>query len=1322
MGQINGIDDVGERAKDWAESAAQQTVKTGSDIGGQMVRKGSDAVIKSFRNGSKAAKDSIQNAINTGAAPASTAGATMGTSAGAVGGTTGATAMGTTAGATAMGTTATGVTAGATGATAGATGSAATGATATGATATGVNLTNPVGWAIIIVSLVLFLLLIGYIAMALVSFFVGDKASMLAYLDYENVGDYSESTGSYSADKSKMSSANLAVLAYYEELSSKTVLQEYTDEDGNVIYIPYNDERAVQDKYGRDKDLRIDYNLLYSMNDAVFSEEFVYPEAFLKPVAHDEDYNLCAISDEDGNLNTLFTTGESNMSYPDKNSTEETTEESAEETSVEDVSEETSAENSDTSESTESSSLVDKAKEVVEDVVSDIKDFVDEVATDEESSDTQEESEQKVSIKDTDFVVVKDYIPDITISLAYATEENFVKKKIYTDNICYLRYGTVKKLSKVQEAVKKAGYGGLLIWDGYRSQSAVDALYEAYPDKTYVAKRSNHTKGNTVDLTIVDKSGNIIEMPSEFDTFNATADTDYSDVSKQAGLNSAYLTEVMQENGFVGYNQEWWHFTDSDDYEYQDSLTVSSNNKKSDKTSTVDKKGSDRTATANFDDVGISTLCSYKKATSSTYLKGTYVSKVSVNSETGEETSEPLAEPIAYNIPLKTESFYVLDKMVSMWESVTYSYSDTESRVNTCKEGRSASASENVSHIQQEDEVRQEEVEVTVTKYPVVDDENATVKEFDSEEEAKAYIEKESDKGYILGTPYETTETVTKDVVYHIYYVRDSNSGLYNTSCAPSGTDRKTYDNTYLYQYLQSAVIESPNIERDYETFKNFSSYAGTGAFANATLTKFGSDGEVSATTSQQEFIDTFSPLCIEEAKQTGIYPSLIMGQIILESGWGTSPLSIDCSNYVGMTAHSKNDGSVITFWDGSTWTYKTYAGTDRGWADFSNCGSPEANIIACIRYYGYNFWVSGYYDSCGALSHISKGLSPDESKADCLKQLSEYAPIYAPPSENYNYEGEMKKIMDNYNLYELNDIFISEGGWDGTTPYEKKSSGGKSSSSSSTGSFAQAGTLNQEDLKTFSMFFHATDKEVLDEIKNLTYETHHLNLGETDVDEILRMTNRFTYGLSVDEEQEEFSHDDLLSMSLLIKDRDQGYSKGGASPATDWVFYLQYEGDWADKMYGSNDYTNSGCGPTSLAMVIASLIDDSVTPDIVGDACVEAGYRTANQGTKDGYCLALADKFGYYCEVYQVTDKDAVQKVEDCLRSGGAVCWSSGSQPFTSAGHCMALRGITEDGKWLVADPNDNDDKNHNTTEFDPEFITSRWHNVVELIWVEKP
>ena len=129
---------------------------------------------------------------------------------------------------------------------------------------------------------------------------------------------------------------------------------------------------------------------------------------------------------------------------------------------------------------------------------------------------------------------VRDYIPDIWVDLRYAGENNFTGAAIYDFSDAYLRYGTVKKLAAVQEALRGEGLS-LLIWDAYRPQYAQRLLWERCPDANFVANPdtggSKHSSGGTVDITICTSDGAPMEMPSEFDEFSALADRDYSDVS-----------------------------------------------------------------------------------------------------------------------------------------------------------------------------------------------------------------------------------------------------------------------------------------------------------------------------------------------------------------------------------------------------------------------------------------------------------------------------------------------------------------------------------------------------------------------------------------------------------------------------------------------------------------------------------------------------------------------------------------------------------------------------------------------------------------------
>ena len=178
---------------------------------------------------------------------------------------------------------------------------------------------------------------------------------------------------------------------------------------------------------------------------------------------------------------------------------------------------------------------------------------------------------------DTDFVRVADYIPGIAVDLRYATADNFCGRAVYDFTEACLRYGTVKKLAAVQEALEAQGYG-LKIWDAYRPVSAQFALWEICPDSRYVADPnrgySSHSRGNTVDVTLVTEDGGEVEMPTGFDDFSALADRDYSDVPQQAAANALLLEETMAGAGFVPYSGEWWHFSDTDDYEVAETLTL----------------------------------------------------------------------------------------------------------------------------------------------------------------------------------------------------------------------------------------------------------------------------------------------------------------------------------------------------------------------------------------------------------------------------------------------------------------------------------------------------------------------------------------------------------------------------------------------------------------------------------------------------------------------------------------------------------------------------------------------------------------------------
>ena len=178
-------------------------------------------------------------------------------------------------------------------------------------------------------------------------------------------------------------------------------------------------------------------------------------------------------------------------------------------------------------------------------------------------------TEPPVPESDEAFVRVLDYLPTASQELMYATERNFTGQVIYDFEDAYLRWGTVKKLQLVCADLEELGLY-IKIWDGFRPVSAQFTLWEACPDPTYVANpttgHSSHSRGNTIDLTLVDANGQELLMPTGFDDFSVKANRDYSDCSVEETNNAQLLEILMEKHGFTGYFGEWWHFSDTVSY------------------------------------------------------------------------------------------------------------------------------------------------------------------------------------------------------------------------------------------------------------------------------------------------------------------------------------------------------------------------------------------------------------------------------------------------------------------------------------------------------------------------------------------------------------------------------------------------------------------------------------------------------------------------------------------------------------------------------------------------------------------------------------
>jgi D-alanyl-D-alanine dipeptidase len=160
-----------------------------------------------------------------------------------------------------------------------------------------------------------------------------------------------------------------------------------------------------------------------------------------------------------------------------------------------------------------------------------------------------------------EFVLLNDLNSGIQIEMRYAGTDNFLGRKIYAKNSCWLRAGAIAPLLRVQEKLRKQNLG-LKVWDCFRPVSAQEQMWRIKPDPKFVAPpgKSKHNRGAALDLTLVDRRGRELEMPTEFDDFSFRAAQGYGGASDRAKANRKLLREAMEEEGFTPNPAEWWHF------------------------------------------------------------------------------------------------------------------------------------------------------------------------------------------------------------------------------------------------------------------------------------------------------------------------------------------------------------------------------------------------------------------------------------------------------------------------------------------------------------------------------------------------------------------------------------------------------------------------------------------------------------------------------------------------------------------------------------------------------------------------------------------
>lgn len=157
----------------------------------------------------------------------------------------------------------------------------------------------------------------------------------------------------------------------------------------------------------------------------------------------------------------------------------------------------------------------------------------------------------------------------IVVELRYATANNFTGAPLpgYNANRAFLRREAAAALARVERRLRGQGLG-LKVFDAYRPVRATLAMVdwtrrvnrEDLLRDGYIASRSRHNLGLAIDLTLIDlRTGAELEMGTPFDTFSAAAHT--ANATGVAAANRQRLKAVMESEGFVNYDQEWWHFS-----------------------------------------------------------------------------------------------------------------------------------------------------------------------------------------------------------------------------------------------------------------------------------------------------------------------------------------------------------------------------------------------------------------------------------------------------------------------------------------------------------------------------------------------------------------------------------------------------------------------------------------------------------------------------------------------------------------------------------------------------------------------------------------
>ncbi len=181
---------------------------------------------------------------------------------------------------------------------------------------------------------------------------------------------------------------------------------------------------------------------------------------------------------------------------------------------------------------------------------------------------------------------------------------------------------------------------------------------------------------------------------------------------------------------------------------------------------------------------------------------------------------------------------------------------------------------------------------------------------------------------------------------------------------------------------------------------------------------------------------------------------------------------------------------------------------------------------------------------------------------------------------------------------------------------------------------------------------------------------------SEEELEEVRIFLGQYGYEQLVDTNSDDYIYSSEYDFSDLIFE----------DSVTEVVYYNQADSRWKDTLYGRSDTIGeSGCGPTSLSIVVSTLTGENINPVEMSNWAYKNGYCAEGAGSYHSLIPDGAKHFGLKVEG---TSSNNAEKLVEALKDGKLIVAIMGKGHFTDSGHFLVLRGITSEGKVLVADP----------------------------------